>query len=174
MRVQSGQTDHFRIDIEGDSKVTLRHIIVERRGPIERTIGYMRIDQWKRVAERALNILVEQATEDEEDGIVQESEQTLLAVMPGREIVVLFWALLEDEKEECQEAIFHGWRELAREERWWLYRKCSMPGQGRAQGWRRALYYALGDVSDRQETSEAKRHSPKGKSRNSLQMGLFE
>lgn len=174
MRAPSRHTDHFRIDVEAGSHVVLRHVVVERKGPMERIIGQMPIRQWKRVAERALSILAEQATQDDEDGIVQQGEQTLLAVMPGREMAVLFWALIEDEKQSCQEAIFHGWRELAREERWWLYRKCSMPGQGRAQGWRRALYYALGDVSDEVEAGSLVHEAAKTKSADPIQMRLFE
>lgn len=167
--------DHFRLDTEKNKLfVSLKSIVMERKGPVETELGRMFRIQWERVAGRALYILKEQATREDQDEIREQGDSVFLAVMPGREAALLFWVLQEDELEQCQEAIFHGWRELAREERWWLYRKCSMPGEEQGRGWRRGLYYALGDNEEagrpREEThvvSHPKRDEP-------VQMGLFE
>jgi len=65
-----------------------------------------------------------------------------------REIAVLFWSLMEDGEGTHIEALLNGWRQLAREERWWLYARASNPSQRQGQGWRRALYFALTDPAD--------------------------
>jgi len=66
-----------------------------------------------------------------------------LSPLGGRELALLLWALQEDGAPVQLEAILHGWRELAREERWWLYAKAAAHGQHRGAGWRRALFHAL-------------------------------
>lgn len=65
-----------------------------------------------------------------------------------REVAVLFWSLMEDGEGTHIDALLHGWRQLAREERWWLYARASNPSQRQGQGWRRALYFALTDPAD--------------------------
>ena len=65
-----------------------------------------------------------------------------------REVAVLLWALMEDGEGTHIEALLNGWRQLAREERWWLYARASNPTQRQGQGWRRALYFALTDPAD--------------------------
>lgn len=65
-----------------------------------------------------------------------------------REAAVLFWSLMEDGEGTHIEALLNGWRQLAREERWWLYARASNPSQRQGQGWRRALYFALTDPAD--------------------------
>ena len=65
-----------------------------------------------------------------------------------REVAVLFWSLMEDGEGTHIEALLNGWRQLAREERWWLYARASNPTQRQGQGWRRALYFALTDPAD--------------------------
>ena len=71
-----------------------------------------------------------------------------LSPLLGRELAVLLWALMEDGAKEHVEAILHGWRELAREERWWLFVKGSAPKQRTGLGWRRALYHGLAEPAD--------------------------
>jgi hypothetical protein len=71
-----------------------------------------------------------------------------LSPLLGRELAVLLWALMEDGANEHVEAILHGWRELAREERWWLFVKGSAPKQRTGLGWRRALYHGLSEPTD--------------------------
>ena len=65
-----------------------------------------------------------------------------------REVAVLFWSLMEDGEGTHIDALLNGWRQLAREERWWLYARASNPTQRQGQGWRRALYFALTDPAD--------------------------
>jgi len=65
-----------------------------------------------------------------------------------REVAVLSWSLMEDGEGTHIEALLNGWRQLAREERWWLYARASNPSQRQGQGWRRALYFALTDPAD--------------------------
>ena len=65
-----------------------------------------------------------------------------------REVAVLFWSLMEDGEGTHIDALLNGWRQLAREERWWLYARASNPSQRQGQGWRRALYFALTDPAD--------------------------
>lgn len=71
-----------------------------------------------------------------------------LGPLPGRELAVLLWALMEEGAAQRAEAILHGWRELAREERWWLFSKAAMTGERSGRGWRRALFHALSRDSD--------------------------
>ena len=66
----------------------------------------------------------------------------------GRELTVLFWALMEAGQHGNMEAILLSWRELAREERWWLYSRAAAPGQRAGAGWRLALFHALSEVTD--------------------------
>lgn len=156
MRNQLVQTDHFRLDENRTSDaVVLTSVAITRRGPVEHEMCRLSWDRWYRIGERAVDILTTQSGEQDEDKVVDSDNRIYFGLMPGREIAVLLWALLEDENEEAQEAILLSWRELAREERWWLYRKCSMPGQGQGRGWRRALLYALTDQGDNSQSVQA-------------------
>lgn len=71
-----------------------------------------------------------------------------LSPLIARELAVLLWALMEDGSGTHMDALVAGWRQLAREERWWLYARASSPAQRIGEGWRRALYYALSDPAD--------------------------
>ena len=71
-----------------------------------------------------------------------------LSPLVTRELSVLLWSLMEDGEGTHMDALLAGWRQLAREERWWLYARASNPTQKRGSGWRRALYYALTDPAD--------------------------
>ncbi len=74
-------------------------------------------------------------------------DQTLSPLVT-RELSVLLWSLMEDGEGTHMDALLAGWRQLAREERWWLYARASNPTQKRGSGWRRALYFALTDPAD--------------------------
>jgi hypothetical protein len=65
-----------------------------------------------------------------------------------RELAILFWALMEDSELSHTEVLLAGWRQLAREERWWLYSRASNPSQALGRGWRRALFFALAEPGD--------------------------
>lgn len=71
-----------------------------------------------------------------------------MSPLVGRELAVLLWTLIEKGADSHIEAILHTWRELAREERWWLYAKASFPGQRSGYGWRRALFHALSETPE--------------------------
>jgi hypothetical protein len=71
-----------------------------------------------------------------------------LSPLIARELAVLLWSLMEDGEGTQIDALLAGWRQLAREERWWLYARSSNPAQRQGQGWRRALYFALADPAD--------------------------
>jgi hypothetical protein len=71
-----------------------------------------------------------------------------LSPLVTRELSVLLWSLMEDGEGTHMDALLAGWRQLAREERWWLYARASNPTQKRGSGWRRALYFALTDPAD--------------------------
>jgi hypothetical protein len=84
-----------------------------------------------------------------------------LSPLVGRELALLLWALQEEGSDAQLEAILHGWRELAREERWWLYAKAAAPGQQTGSGWRRALFHALSESAEtRAAAPQAEKKSP--------------
>ena len=74
--------------------------------------------------------------------------ENALSPLIVRELAVLLWALMEDGEGTHTHALLAGWRQLAREERWWLYARASNPKQRQGDGWRRALYFALTDPAD--------------------------
>ena len=71
-----------------------------------------------------------------------------LSPLVARELAVLLWSLMEDTEGTHLDALLTGWRQLAREERWWLYARASNPAQRQGQGWRLALFFALTDPAD--------------------------
>ena len=76
------------------------------------------------------------------------SGDNALSPLIARELAVLLWSLMEDTEGTHLDALVAGWRQLAREERWWLYARASNPSQRQGQGWRRALFFALTDPAD--------------------------
>jgi hypothetical protein len=74
---------------------------------------------------------------------------------------LLLLALQEEGALDQLEAILHGWRELAREERWWLYAKAAANGQQTGTGWRRALFHALSESTESRATPPAEKKRPK-------------
>ena len=76
------------------------------------------------------------------------SGEQMLSPLVSRELALILWALMEDGEGTHIDALLAGWRQLAREERWWLYARASNPSQRQGHGWRRALYYALTDPAD--------------------------
>jgi hypothetical protein len=74
--------------------------------------------------------------------------ENALSPLLVRELSVLLWALMGDEEGTHTDALLAGWKQLACEERWWLYARASSPTQKHGQGWRHALFFALNDSSD--------------------------
>ena len=52
-----------------------------------------------------------------------------LSPLVGRELGVLLMTLMEERAGDRVDTLLHAWRELAREERWWLYSKAVAAGQ---------------------------------------------
>lgn len=105
---------------------------------------------WKRIASLVQKELLrgmDPAEQGSKPPFLRHGENALSPLIL-REVAVLFWALMEDGEGTHIEALLNGWRQLAREERWWLYARASNPTQRQGQGWRRALYFALTDPAD--------------------------
>jgi hypothetical protein len=133
-----------------NNRCRLESIIQTERGPRRNELVEIPSTVWDVVSARVIRELV---------GGMGETERTKkapsfkpgtnrLSPLLGRELAILFWALMEAEGEGNTEAILHGWRELAREERWWLYAKAAAPGQRSGAGWRLALFHGLSQTPD--------------------------
>jgi hypothetical protein len=130
-------------------------VVQTERGPQRRDIAAIPAVLWRKLAVRAVRELAVGMGEQERArrAPTLKTGTNRLSPLPGRELALLFWALMEEGAAERAEAILNGWRELAREERWWLYARGSAPGQGAGLGWRNALFHAL---SEPQDTRSAK------------------
>lgn len=138
---------------------SLASIVFTERGPRRKEIATIPAPDWELIAQRVVRELADAMGEEEaEKGKSPTLREGMnhLSPMVGREIAVLLWAIAEEEGSQSLETILHGWRELAREERWWLYSKASMLGQKAGQGWRRALYFALSDGNPEIRVAEEK------------------
>lgn len=116
------------------------------RGPRRRDLAEVPADLWRAIGPRVARELAQGMQEGERKGTRAPTFRTganRLSPMIGRELAVLLWVLQEEGAAAQLEPILHGWRELAREERWWLYGKAGAAGQQRGIGWRRALFHAL-------------------------------
>lgn len=128
----------------------LEAIVLTERGPRRTEIADVPVSLWRKVSVRAVRELVSGMGDTERTRKLPKLKTGINRLSPllGRELAVLLWALMEDGAEGQVEPILHGWRELAREERWWLFAKASSPGQNTGVGWRRALFYALSEPAD--------------------------
>lgn len=105
---------------------------------------------WKEIAVPVQNELVRgmEGRGDSKAGPKLVAGENALSPLMVRELAVLLWALMEDEDDTHTDAILAGWKQLACEERWWLYARASSPAQQQGRGWRRALFFALNDPAD--------------------------
>jgi hypothetical protein len=105
---------------------------------------------WSAVAAAVVRELASEMGEDEREKRPPSLRVGLNRLSPliGRELGVLVIALMEEGAAGRVDALLHAWRELAREERWWLYAKAAGPGQRSGTGWRRALFHALSETSE--------------------------
>ena len=128
----------------------LEAIVLTERGPRRTEIANVPASLWRKVSVRAVRELVSGMGDTERTRKLPQLKTGINRLSPllGRELAVLLWVLMEDGAEGQVEPILHGWRELAREERWWLFAKASNPGQNTGVGWRRALFYALSEPAD--------------------------
>ncbi|MGB5232595.1 MAG: DUF3780 domain-containing protein [Desulfoprunum sp.] len=135
----------------------LSEIIQTERGPRRTELAVIPVALWDVVSDRVVRELAEGMGEAErpKKAPVLKRGANRLSPLIGRELAVLLWALTEAGGDAHAEAILHGWRELAREERWWLYAKGAAPGQRQGAGWRLALFHALSESPDSRATDTA-------------------
>jgi len=147
---EKGDAFEFRYDAGKGGQCALEAVIQTERGPKRTEIAVIPAALWRRVSVRAVRELASGMGEEERTRKAPTIKTGLTRLGPllGRELAVLLWALMEKGAEERVEVILHGWRELAREERWWLFARGSAPGQGTGLGWRRALFHGLSEPMD--------------------------
>jgi hypothetical protein len=158
---------HLESDLGGQCR--LEAIVQTERGPRRNELASMFVSLWNDVSNRVIHELVEGMGENERLKKTPNLKNGINRLSPliGRELAVLLWALMEMQESGSIEAILHGWRELAREERWWLYAKAAAPGQRAGAGWRRALFHALSETPESRVTDPmpVKKKSPGSASR---------
>lgn len=144
--------DFFELHWEAvkNGRCRLESIVQTERGPRRTELAEITVQLWAAVSDRVARELTEGMGEDERTKKVPALKRGANRISPliGRELAILFWALMEADGDGHTEAILHGWRELAREERWWLYAKAASPGQRKGAGWRLALFHALSETAE--------------------------
>jgi len=159
--------DSFEFEVDGTAGASCRlvSVVQTERGPRRTELAEIAGTTWRKVSARAVRELAQDMNADELDGTKAPSLKAgtnRLSPLVGRELALLLWALQEDGAPDQLEAILHGWRELAREERWWLYAKAAAHGQQTGTGWRRALFHALSESTEsRAAPPPAEKKSPK-------------
>jgi hypothetical protein len=140
--------DHFLLVQTSPSKGDCRlySVFFTPRGHERRLISEIGSNIWKTISQQAAAELASGMDQEEKNDrpLKFVNGENVLSPLPGRELAVLLWAIIEDDTCESTYEICRGWQSLAREERWWLYVKASAPGQKKGMGWRRSLYFALG------------------------------
>ena len=145
-------SEHGLFTIETHAGASCRLTLLARteRGYPRRELAAIPGATWKKVAPIVQKELL-RGMVPEEQGSRSPSFKTgenALSPLITRELAVLLWALMEDGEGTHIEALVAGWRQLAREERWWLYARASNPAQRIGHGWRHALLFALTDPAD--------------------------
>ena len=142
----------------------LSEVIQTERGPRRTELAVIPVALWNVLSDRVVRELAAGMGETErpKKQPVLKRGVNRLSPLIGRELTVLLWALVEAGGDAHAEAILHGWRELAREERWWLYAKGAAPGQRQGAGWRLALFHALSESTDSRvkDTTTPEKKSP--------------
>ena len=160
---EHGDIFEYAIDLSAGGTCRLVEVVQTERGPQRRALAEIAAATWRKISVRVVRELVLGMGETERARAAPKLRAGVNRLSPliGRELAVLLWALNEDAAGQHLEAILHGWRELAREERWWLYAKAAAPGQEDGMGWRRALFHALAEAGDsRAMDSIAEKKSP--------------
>ena len=147
---ERGDVFEFHYGTGQDALCRLEAVVQTERGPKRIEMAVIPMALWRKVSARAVRELAVGMGETERirKAPTMKIGSNRLSPLLGRELAVLLWALMEDGAKEHVEGILHGWRELAREERWWLFIKGAAPGQGTGLGWRRALYHGLSEPAD--------------------------
>jgi hypothetical protein len=144
--------EHGLFSIATGTGAMCRLTLVARteRGYPRHEVAAIPLATWRQVAMSVQKELL-RGMDPEETGpkapVFRSGDQALSPLIT-RELAVLLWSLMEDGEGTHIDALLAGWRQLAREERWWLYARASNPTQRQGKGWRRALFYALTDPAD--------------------------
>jgi len=142
--------EHGVLSIESGGHCRLTLVARTERGFPRRELACIPLPTWKSVVSVVQRELL-RVMDPEEIGQKAPSFRSgnqALSPLITRELAVLFWSLLEDGEGTHTQTLLSGWRQLAREERWWLYARASNPAQKLGHGWRRALFFALTDPAD--------------------------
>jgi hypothetical protein len=161
---EHGDSFEFLIDGSAGASCRLVAVVQTERGPRRTELAEISGATWRKLSARTVRELAQDMNADELEGKKAPSLKTgtnRLSPLVGRELALLLWALQEDGAPDQIEAILHGWRELAREERWWLYAKAAAHGQQTGTGWRRALFHALSESTESRAAPPAEKKSPK-------------
>jgi hypothetical protein len=163
----------FTEDPIGNEGCRLVAVLQTERGPRRTEVAAIPSSQWNAVSAAAVKELAAEMgdTEREKKAPTFRSGVNRISPLVGRELGVLLIALMEEGAGDRAETLLRSWRELAREERWWLYAKAAAPGQRVGCGWRRALYHALSEASVGQMAppTEAQKKTYGSTARRSLQ-----
>ena len=145
-----GDTFEFHYGKGRDAVCYIESVVQTERGPKRTELASITASLWRKISVRVVRELSYGMGETELGSKAPKLKIGINRFSPmlGRELTVLLWALMEKGFENNTETILSGWRELAREERWWLFVKASTPGQHTGVGWRRALFYALSEPGD--------------------------
>lgn len=158
-----GDAFEFVVEPPDAGTCVLVAVVQTERGPRRTEIATVPASVWSAVASAAVKELSSEMGEDEREKKPPTLRVGLNRISPlvGRELGVLLITLMEEGAADRVDALLHAWRELAREERWWLYSKAAAPGQQRGTGWRRALFHALSETSETRTapTAEAQKKS---------------
>ena len=147
---EHGDSFEFHIDTAAGGLCRLIGVVQTERGPHRNELADIAGTLWRKISVRVVRELVQDMNEDERTKAAPSFKTggNRLSPLVGRELALLLWSLQEEGAEAQLEAILNGWRELAREERWWLYAKAAAPGQRTGSGWRRALFHALSESTE--------------------------
>jgi hypothetical protein len=160
---EHGDSYEFHIDPGVGGTCRLVAVVQTERGPRRNYLAEIPGALWRMISARVVRELADGMGEAERLKAAPKLKNGANRLSPliGRELALLLWALQEEGATDQLEAILHGWRELAREERWWLYAKAAAPGQRVGIGWRRALFHALSEVAEsRAAAPPAEKKSP--------------
>lgn len=147
---EHGDSYEFQINTAAGAVCRLVSVVLTERGPRRTEEADIPAALWRKIGARVVRELTEGLGESERTKAAPKLKTgaNRLSPLVGRELALLLWALQEEGAAEQLEPILHGWRELAREERWWLYAKAAAPGQRTGIGWRRALFHALSEAAE--------------------------
>ena len=147
---EKGDAFEFVIEPPDAGACVFVAVVQTERGPRRTEIAQVPAQIWGSVSAAAVKELTSEMGVDEREKRPPSLRVGLNRLSPlvGRELGVLLIALMEEGATDRTDALLHAWRELAREERWWLYSKAAAPGQQRGSGWRRALFHALSETSE--------------------------